>query len=52
MVGAKDITLSLDDFVRVLVNYRLIARPTLSVIRAAFEALGAKGALVDRQTFV
>ena len=52
MVGARDITLSLDDFVRLLVNYRLIARPTLGVIRAAFEALGAKGALVDRQTFV
>ena len=51
-MGARDITLSLDDFVRVLVNYRLISKPTFGVIRDAFEALGAKGALVDRQTFV
>lgn len=50
-IGLNEITLGLDDFVRILVNYRKISRPLFSELKYAFEILGAKGGLMDKTKF-
>ncbi|CAL6003796.1 Putative_flagellar associated protein [Hexamita inflata] len=51
IIGSNEITLSLQDFIRILVNYRQIQKPHQAVLRQAFETLGAKGGLIDKQSF-
>ena len=51
-IGANEITLGLDDFVRILINYRQISKPRYHGVKAAFEALGAKGGMIDRLSFL
>ena len=49
VIGSQELTLSLEDFVRILVNYRLVFVQNYADIQAAFEALaGAGNSVVDR----
>lgn len=51
-IGGNEITISLDDFVRILVNYRKIQSFTAEQLKEAFDVIGAKGGMVDKATFL
>ena len=50
-IGANDVTIGLDEFVRILVNYRKVSAPGFEMLKEAFNVIGAKGGMVDKQTF-
>eukprot|EP00703_Trepomonas_sp_PC1_P002290 JAP94316.1 Putative flagellar associated protein [Trepomonas sp. PC1] len=51
-IGGNEITISLDDFVRILVNYRKVQIPGFEALKQAFDIIGAKGGMVDKATFL
>ena len=52
MIGSNDVTISLDDFVRILVNYRKVYAPGFEALKEAFDVIGAKGGSLDKPTFI
>ncbi|KAH0576396.1 putative flagellar associated protein [Spironucleus salmonicida] len=53
MVGTNEITLSLSDFVRILVNYRFVQAQSYDDIVSAFSILaGEQNAVIDRNTLL